>query len=159
MVKTDYDFPVTCGTCGKPAIRRVFRVSGANGIERRQAVDCHANCMASSKSHSVVQKANKVVADIESLREEFRVLQVDEKRLTYGTITDVDLLVPIIDSCAPKTMVKPQIVVRAFGLVDEIELDPVDLAEITLSSLLAVAKPHAEILVANLKARFDRGDF
>jgi hypothetical protein len=99
------------------------------------------------------------VADIESLREEFRVLQVDEKRLTYGTITDVDLLVPIIDSCAPKTMVKPQIVVRAFGLVDEIELDPVDLAEITLSSLLAVAKPHAEILVANLKARFDRGDF
>jgi hypothetical protein len=159
MVKTDYDYTVTCAACNKPAERRIFRISGPNGVERRQAVECHANCMASSKSHSVIQKANKVIADIENLREEFRALPAEEKALVYGSITDVELIVPVIDSCSPKVMAKPQIVIRAFGLIDEVELEPVDLAEITLPSLLAIAKPHADILASNLKARFDRGDF
>lgn len=161
MVRLQNEFNVMCEECGQPVVRRIVFISGANGVERLHPVDCHGDsCMLKSGSKDALTKANKAVAKVELLREEFRRLSDDQKRLEFGSLNDIDIVPDVTRTCVPGHRGKPMFWVRAFNTTDEfrVEDDFVDIDSIDLPQFLEKIRPRANERANRLRAMRERGD-
>lgn len=154
MIKSDKESPITCATCGGPAIRRVATVQFPGKGSANVAYDTHEESMTSSGWLAAVRRLEKFFERAYAIRAELRAM----RDLPIGLI-DFDFETIHPDACSKRTFLVILAEVRAFGLETEVKTKPMKLAQAKPEKILAELLPLVEEAKLRLKKRREEGDF
>jgi hypothetical protein len=159
MVQFDVESPVKCETCKKPAIRRTANVVFANLGSCKVSFDTHATCIADAKWLAAITRMNLFFEKLYKFMQQFRGLPTEALALECGQILGFDFRTVHPDACTHREKVAISARVRAFGLEEEVEIQPRLLKGIRRDSVLKELRPLAEAAALRLKRRFEEGRF
>ena len=159
MIRFAVESPVTCDTCGQPAVRRTVEAYHEGLGARMVSYDTHARCMADSRHSAALRRLDRFHEQLHALAFACRALPAEERKLSSGLITEIDFETVHPDACSIRTTIVPVAIIQAYGLRETLRLPGRALKNQTAAKLLEDIKAAAGPLLTRLAARFTNGDF
>jgi hypothetical protein len=144
--------PVTCKVCKKPAVRRTIAAEGLH-----VSYDTHVH--AGHKEHfAALERLDRFHLMLVRRERALRALPEADRKLSAGWLKEFDLGSVHPEACERRELLTGEATVRAFGLQEIVEIEPVPLRT-SVAKLLKLFKAKGEEAVLRLKAKKESGDY